>query len=315
MKHAGSKLLFLAALTATTIHLINRAEYSHSTIKNVLNSADNLYYEWRFGKIRYTKKGSGSPILLIHDLTVGSSLYEYSKLVNELSKKYEVYSIDLLGYGLSDKPNITYTNYLYVQMVTDFIKNVIGKKTDIISTGNSFPISVMVCHNDKECVKRLIGINPQSLFQANQIPSKQTRLLRIMMDTPILGTFIYNIHTNKNEMQKIFSDEYFFDSYQIEDKDVTAYVEAAHTTDYHSKHAHASLLGRYTNTNIIHALKRIDNSIYLIGGKNKDGIKDVFENYMYYNSAIESCYIDETKHLPHMEKPEEVIKSIDIYFN
>ena len=50
-------------------------------------------------------------------------------------RKNTVYTLDLLGCGKSDKPNFTYTNFLYVQLVTDFINNVIGEKADVIVTG------------------------------------------------------------------------------------------------------------------------------------------------------------------------------------
>lgn len=315
MNHKGKTLLFLATITTTTIHLINRFEYSRSTIKNLLSSTDNMYYEWRFGKIKYSKKGTGSPILCLHDLTIGSSSYEFYKICNELSKNHEVYCIDFLGYGLSDKPNITFTNYLYVQMITDFIKNIIGKRTNIIATGDAFPIAVMTCHNDSNLVRNLIGINPQSIFQSNQIPSKQTRILKLLLDTPILGTFIYNMHASKSEITRLFQTEYYYNPYNVEDRDICAYEEAAHLWDFHSKHAYASHLGRYTNTNIIHAIKEINNSIFILAGKHKEDINNIVDNYLYYNSAIEVSYIPKTKHLPHLEQPVEVLNCLSMYLN
>lgn len=315
MSQKGKTLLALATIAATTIHIINRVEYSHATIKSVLPSTENRYYEWRFGKIKYTKKGSGSPILLLHDLTPGSSSYEFHKIIDSLSKQHEVYAVDLLGYGLSDKPDITFTNYLYVQLVTDFIKNIIGHKTDIVATGDAFPIAVMVCHNDNNTVKNLIAINPPSLYQMNQIPSKQTKILKLLLEAPIIGTFIYNMHTSKTAFTKMFQEEYFNNPYNVEEKDVDSYVEAAHTPDYHSKHAYASYIGRYLNTNIVHALKEIDNSICLLMGENKDDNKNIAENYIYYNNAIEAAYIPNSKQLPHLEKPEKTLSCLDMYLS
>lgn len=313
INHKGKTILILTTVTAATIHIINRINNSHAVINNILNMNENMYYEWRFGKIRYTKKGNGTPVLLIHDLNAGSSSYEFSKIRNELSKQHEVYCIDLLGYGLSDKPDITYTNYFYVQMITDFIKNIIGRKTSIIATGNTFPIAVMTCHYENNLIQNLIGINPQDLYQLNQIPSRQTKALSLLMETPILGTFIYNLHTNKASFLKSFEEDYFYNPYKIEEKDILAYMEAAHIADYHAKHAQASLLGRYTNTNIIHALKEINNNIYIIAGRNEKDIKNIVENYSYYNGAIEISYIPRTKHLPHLENPEEVLTCLDMY--
>lgn len=82
-------------------------------------------------------KGTGSPILLIHDTLPGASGYEWSKIEDELAIDHTVYTVDLLGCGRSDKSSITYTNFVYVQMISDFIKKIIGQKTDVIASGFS----------------------------------------------------------------------------------------------------------------------------------------------------------------------------------
>ena len=65
------------------------------------------------------------------------SSMEWDKVIDTLSREHTVYTIDLLGCGKSDKPAITYTCYLYVQLLTDFIRDIIGEKTDIVATGAS----------------------------------------------------------------------------------------------------------------------------------------------------------------------------------
>lgn len=313
MNRKAKTFFILTAVATATIHVINRIEYSHAMKRNTLSSPDNKYYEWRFGKIKYTKKGTGAPILLLHDLIPGSSSYEFHKIIDHLAKNHQVFSIDYLGYGLSDKPDITFTNYLYVQLINDFIKQVIKKKTDIIATGDSFPIALMTCHNDSELIRNIIGINPTNLYDLNKIPSRQTKILKLLLDTPIIGTFIYNLHTSKEAFTKTFREELFYNPDKIDEKDIDSYVECSHLTDYHSKNAYASLVGKYLNANIIHPLKEINNSIYLIGGEEKVDIHNILDNYLYYNQAAEAIYIPDTKHLPHLEKPEEVLNCLDTY--
>lgn len=74
------------------------------------------------------KKGSGSPVLLIHDMLPGACGYEWNRIEEELAMEHTVYTIDLLGCGRSEKPGMTYTNFVYVQVICDFIRNVIGEK-------------------------------------------------------------------------------------------------------------------------------------------------------------------------------------------
>ncbi len=305
-------IIALTGLAALTMHIINKVEFSLSTVNNALSSPNNKYYEWRFGKIRYTQMGSGSPVLLLHDLTAGSSSHEFSKIADELAKKHEVYTMDLLGYGLSDKPNITYTSYLYVQSIIDFIKNVIGEKTDILATGDSASIAVMCAHNDGEAVDRIVLINPQSLSRLNRIPSKRTKLLKLLIDTPVLGTFVYNMITTKGAFRKQFGEKYFYNPGMISEGILEAWREASHHPDHNAKYSCASYMGRYMNTNILHALKQVDHSIYIIYGTEKMDNQTTVDSYLSYNPSIEAFPISYTRQYPHLERSKAVLDQLAI---
>lgn len=302
----------IAGFSTLSIHLINRLCFNIATKHEILSNNKNQYYEWRFGKIRYTKKGKGSPIILIHDLSVGSSSYEFNEIIDKLSETKEVYSIDLLGYGLSDKPHITYTNYLYVQSVIDFIKNVVGKKADIIATGASSTIAIMAAHNDEEAINKIFLINPQNPSRFNQVLSKKKTLLKCLIDFPIIGTFLYNIFTSQKAIKKTFENEYFFDTSMISETDIKAYAESAHIHHANARFSYSSYISKYTDTNIIHALKQINHSIYIINGAEKENSKDISQIYQNYNLSVEAFFIENTKHLPHMENPSEVISVISL---
>lgn len=308
-------ITMLTGITAAALYLYNKMEFSHAIFQNILSSPENkdLIYNWRFGKIRYTKTGSGSPLLLLHDLTPGSSSYEYSKVISGLSNTHEVYCLDLIGFGKSEKPEITYTNYLYVQLITDFIKNVISRKTDIIASGGSVPVAIMACHNDNDIIQKIIAINPQDLYQLSQIPSRKSRLQKLILNLPIVGTFIYNLYTNKNSFTRLFSEKYFYDAGKIEETDISAYVEASHIGGYHAKYSYSSYIGRYMNINIIHALKEINNSIIIIAADGKENNHTIVDNYVYYNPSIESVFVARSRQLLLLERPNMVLKHLKTF--
>lgn len=89
------KLRNLATITTTatfSVCLINKLVFSLSSMKDALFSKYGNTYTWRFGNIYYTKHGTGSPILLIHDLNNCNSELEFYKLKEELSKSHTVYT-------------------------------------------------------------------------------------------------------------------------------------------------------------------------------------------------------------------------------
>ncbi|WP_276856062.1 alpha/beta fold hydrolase [Enterocloster lavalensis] len=307
-------LLILSAGAATATALINKAVKISATSKNVLSDPESLCYKWRLGNIHYTKAGTGKPLLLVHDLTPSSSGYEWTAIAGRLAETYTVYTIDLLGCGRSEKPNLTYTNYLYVQLISDFIKSEIGHRTDVIATGASAALAVMACGNSPELFDRLMFINPDSLLACSQVSGRHAKLYKFMLDLPIAGTLLYHIATSRKSLTEELKATCFYNPYMVRTSMLDAYHEAAHLGES-PKSVYSSVRCHYTKCNIVNALKKIDNSIYLLGGDGEESIQERFDEYKEINPIIEYSLIANTKHLPQLEKPGEVLKAIQTYFS
>lgn len=316
MKKNKHKLLttsILFALATGIIYVINRLVFATAVLKNLLKSSADNYYNWRFGKVYYKKKGHGSPVLLIHDLTVYSSAYEWNKVVNELAETHTVYAIDLLGCGRSEKPRITYTNYLYVQLIADFIKNVIGEKADVIASGYSGSFTVLASYTNPEFISKIILINPPSLASLNKVPSKRSKLYKFILEFPIFGTLIYNIKTCQSNIQLLFTEKYLYNPFSVTPEMVDTYYEAAHKSLSNSKFLLSSLVAGYTNNNITHALKEINQSVTIVYCEGETDSEKIAESYTTCNPAIESCMLKHAKHLPQLETPGKFLEILNIY--
>ena len=316
MKKNKHKLLttsILFAFATGIIYVINRLVFATAVLKNLLKSSADNYYNWRFGKVYYKKKGHGSPVLLIHDLTVYSSAYEWNKVVNELAEAHTVYAIDLLGCGRSEKPRITYTNYLYVQLIADFIKNIIGEKTDVIASGYSGSFTVLASYTNPEFINKIVLINPPSLASLNKVPSKRSKLYKFILEFPIFGTLIYNIKTCQSNIQLLFTEKYLYNPFSVTPEMVDTYYEAAHKSLSNSKFLLSSLVAGYTNNNITHSLREINQSVTILYCEGETDSEKIAESYTTYNPAIESCMLKHAKHLPQLEIPEKFLEILNIY--
>lgn len=303
----------LTVLSVFIMHVINKIICFISTLDDLLGRTEGHYYEWRFGKIFYTKSGNGKPILLIHDLNTISSGYEWNQFVNHLSKTNTVYVIDLLGCGRSHKPNITYTNYLYVQMITDFIKHIIGERTDVISSGLSSSFVLMACHNDDTIIDKVVMITPPSLASLNKIPTNNTKIIKILLNTPVIGTFIYNILFRKKNIAALLKKEYFYNCSKVSDELVDIYYESAHVHNTMSRFLFSSIKGRYVNVGITHMLNSLNNSIFIITGDNNVTEQNISaKQYQELAPSIEIVNIEKSLLVPHLEQSEECLKQIQI---
>ncbi len=303
----------ITTATISTIALINKLIFLSADKKS--SAADErLAYDWRFGNVSYTKKGNGKPLLLIHDLLMGNSDIEWKYVVKKLSENHTVYTLDLPGFGLSDKSAMTYTNYLYVQLVTDFVKSVIGKRTDVIASGSSAGIAVMTCCNDASLFDRIMLVNPDSLKKAGQIPSKRTKILKLLIECPVVGTLLFNIMMSKTFLKNDFAPNYFANPDKFNRDFLDSFHESAHRGGYDAKYIFASIKGNYTNFSISHKLASIDNSIYIVAGTREPSIGDTIFDYHSLNPAIESSFVEGCKHFPQIEKPEKFLQLCDIFF-
>ncbi|MBQ3600701.1 MAG: alpha/beta hydrolase [Lachnospiraceae bacterium] len=292
------------------LHLCNKLIFFFATYKEKLYNQNGHYYSHKSGKIYYTKSGEGSPLLLIHDLHCSSSSYEWNEVVKDFSKKYSVYTIDLLGCGRSDKPNITYTSYLYVQLITDFIKEIIGEPAYCIATADSSPLLIMSAHMHPETCTKITLINPTYFDDAKCFPSRFDKFVKDICNTPIVGSFIYNLSTLRGSILKDFHIEYFFSTNSKIKKYTNYYYEAAHLSGNSGKYLFASKQGHYLGCNVNAAFSCINMPITIIFGDSMAYVTDMWDYAISLNPNTKIHTIPNTALFPHLERPDLFIKYI-----
>lgn len=169
------------------------------------------------------------------------------------------------------------------------------------------------CYINEDAFEELILINPESVHNLNKKPCKRTKSAELILKSSIIGSFIYHMMTARNIIEENFEKKYFYDSENITEALIDYYYESAHLGGKRSKNLYLSLVGRYGNTNIIGTLKSINKNIHILAGQELPGIEGIVKEYQYYNPAIEAEYINYTRKLPQLEKPEEILKFIHLY--
>lgn len=317
MNKHGKRLITLAALATTTtviIHIANKVVAASAGLKEMLDTNGKNYYHWRFGDIYYTKKGKGSPILLIHDMLPGGSGYEWNKIEDDLALEHTVYSIDLPGCGRSEKPGMTYTNFVYVQSICDFIKNVIGEKTDVIVSGYSGSFVIMACRNEGKLFNKIMMVNPVNPGALKQMPTKRDKFFRKCLEVPVFGTLVYHMVVSRTAINNEFIENFAFDPFHPLRDLQDAYYEAAHKGGCYAKNVYANKVAKYMNIDITRALKEIDNSLYIVEGEAENNGTATIEAYQSINPSVEAVTLKETKHFPQVEDPEHFLEQVGIFF-
>lgn len=313
MKKGTKRVLFLVGTTVAAIYTYNKFIEATATQKKLLSTDKGDFFDWNGETIYYTKSGSGSPILLIHDADAAASSEEWTKLLHRLEKNHTVYTIDLLGCGRSSKPAIEYTNYLYVQLITAFVNNIIQEKVAVISTNISASFVIMANHLDNTLFEKLILINPISLDELNVIPDKLSKLKKRIIELPFIGTFVYNLMTSNIKIDETFRTKYHGKPQLISSRMEDVYYESAHTGGSNGRFLYSSLIGNYVNNTATHAVKKLVTPTLIIGCKELKKYEHALDDYHMLNSNIEIVRINNGSLYPHIEIPEKISSIIENY--
>lgn len=135
-------------------------------------------WKWRGWNIRYAKADkrttggeSTKTIVCVHGF--GANSLHFRKNIGELGRQYNVYSIDLLGFGLSDKPApgtldstgkpVEYTFDYWSAELRDFVKEVAaidGRKVALVANSIGCMVTMQVALENPELVEALVIISP-----------------------------------------------------------------------------------------------------------------------------------------------------------
>ena len=313
MKKSTKCILFTLGVSVATIYAYNKFVEETASQKNLLSDKDGQYYSWKYGNIFYTKTGSGSPLMLIHDTDASASSVEWNKLLHRLTKNHTVYTIDLLGCGRSDKPALEYTNYLYVQMIQAFMKDVIQEKTTVIASNISASFVIMANHIDESLFEKIILINPASLKQLDMIPDELSKFKKTIIQLPFVGTFVYNMMNSAQRIDESFRTKYVTRPQLISSSMEDIYYEAAHKNGSNGRYLYSSLLGNYVNNSITHAVKSISTPTLIIGSVEMKRYALALDDYHKVNTNLDIVRITNGSLYPHMEIPEKISSLIEDY--
>jgi pimeloyl-ACP methyl ester carboxylesterase len=104
--------------------------------------SQSIYWEWKSWRVHYVQAGTVGPnLVLIHGF--GASTDHWRKNIEVLSAHYRVWAVDLLGFGRSQKPKITYSADLWRDQLRDFCAEVV--QAPVFIAGNSLGGYISLC--------------------------------------------------------------------------------------------------------------------------------------------------------------------------
>ena len=123
-------------------------------------------YRWKRGHVYYKVAGEqhAPPMVLLHTPELAGSAFEMLGIMASLATRFRVYAPDLLGFGLSDRPDIAYSADTYTELLHDFLTNVVGAPATLVASRLSCNYAITVAANSPELCTRLVLLSPTALY-------------------------------------------------------------------------------------------------------------------------------------------------------
>jgi len=259
-------------------------------------------------KINFEKSGNRGPAMIfLHGF--GDSLATWNDVRNAMSDEYQLYCIDLKGFGYSSKPKDgRYSVLDQAEIITEFIASYCLKR--VILIGHSFGGAValftyMNFHNNPtNPIEKIVLIDSAGYNQ--KLPFFIT-----ILRTPIINSLVLNLLPSE------FQAEYTLRKLVYDKSKLTKDKILRYSFFYNMPGSHNALVQTAkqilpdNHEEIIGQIKLINLPTLILWGRNDPIIP--LKNAFRFQTDISNSQvriIDNCGHIPQEEKPEETAKAI-----
>jgi pimeloyl-ACP methyl ester carboxylesterase len=284
------------------------------------------YWQWRGHSIYYVQAGElqpqRPPLLLVHGF--GASTDHWRKNISGLCKDFQVFAIDLLGFGRSAKPNSQYSGDLWRDQLYEFITEVIGQPA--VLAGNSLGgyACLSVAAQRPDAAAGVVLLNSAGPFSEDQPnvesepmqsevqPSKQPDLwqkflgeaTKLMFQQPwarfLLFQYVRQPWVIRQTLEKVYLDKSAITDQLVED----IYRPAC---DPGAAEVFASVFSTPQGEKVDVLLKKLTCPLLLLWGEADPWMnaKERSPKFRQYYPQLQEYFL-KAGHCPHDEVPEQV---------
>ena len=190
----------------------------------------------------------------------------WRKNFDDLARDFRVYAFDLLGFGFSDKPAAaSYSADLYVELITDFIREVSGYPANMIASSLGAAYAIRVADEHPELINSMVLNAPAGSDTLNRRPGMAGAAFYGLLQSPVLGTSFYNVMASERSIRDYARDNLFYDHHRVTDRLVANLYATSHQPG--AQHAIAAFLSGYLNTDTRSPFSRLTQPVVLVWGK------------------------------------------------
>ncbi|WP_295409392.1 alpha/beta fold hydrolase [uncultured Thiocystis sp.] len=190
----------------------------------------------RAGRLAYyvDAEGDGLPLVLVHSINAAPSSFEMRPLFEQYRGNRPVYSLDLPGFGHSERGSRPYTPAIYADALADFLLQVVQQPADVLALSLSAEFAARAALAMPGRIASLVVISPTG-FSQRPVPSARIgRVAHQFLTIPLLSQGLYDLVASRRSI-RYFLGRSFVGEVPVE------VIDYAHATSHQPGARHAPL--------------------------------------------------------------------------
>ena len=278
------------------------------------------YWQWRGNSIYYVQAGekrtNRPPLLLVHGF--GASTDHWRKNIAQLQDEFQVWAIDLLGFGRSAKPNQEYSGQLWCAQLHDFIAEVIGQPAGLAGNSLGGYASLCIAAEKPQSAAGLILLNSAGPFsdQEPQVEKKGIKNLigkitRSILLQPLPSYLLFQYVRRRSVIRKTLKQVYL-DHNAVSDRLVEDIYRPS--CDKGARQVFAAVFKSPQGKKIDILLNQMSCPLLMLWGEGDPWMntREKGAKFRQYYPQLTEYYL-QAGHCPHDEIPEEINKLIQVW--
>ncbi len=264
--------------------------------REVQNARDTEYLELEDTWIRYNIVGGGPPVVLVHGWLSSSRVWE--ELAARLAQRFTVYTLDLTGFGESDKPLNGYGVRYGSRLLYAFCAHFGLTRAGVVGHDFGGTMAVKLAADHPDMVGRLILVSTPADEDQIDLPTPLW-----LATLPVFGPIFYSLGRVVRPIRKLWMRPFVSDPDDLTEEvleDAGRSTPAAVSTTL-------SVGRREISRGRLSRQARIIKVPMLVMAGEEDQIVDPQSVSVWAGSVekAEICLLDDCGHMPMLERPAE----------
>lgn len=264
--------------------------------EEVESARDTEYIELDGHWVRYNVIGGGPPVLLVHGWLSSSRIWE--QLARRLAQRFTVYTLDLTGFGESDKPTDGYGTRNGSRLLYAFCAHFGLSRTTVVGHDFAGSMAVKLAADHPDMVGRLVLVATPADEEQIDLPT-----LLWLTTLPVVGPIFFSLGRALKPLRKLWVRPFVFDPENLPDELVE---DSGKPTPASADKTYSITRHEISGGRVARQARIIKVPILLIAGED-DQIIDprAISDWGQYADQAEIALLEKCGHLPMVEAPAE----------